>query len=259
VRVPEQPRNALGEYQNAQYHPSDDWQDHAEIKLPDAARHRLVKTQVDQEIGGAHARHHKAQAHQDAAQQPCPDARCQGHVLHALDPVHVIKRTECHPGQQQPVPVLPPLFTRGFYQRREGPRDEADEQPGELGRVVGEGVVHHRRERHHPDDPADSDWQEIKEVLHKFITNVPQEADQRFVDAEHHRQHAARKPRYDRADAHQRALQHAHDPVREGAELRFFCLFCFHDSLSSLPAHAILFPLDERCFENGMGDGQSPF
>lgn len=143
VELLEQPGDEFGEQQDADQQSQRQGDDHAEVKLLDAAGHGLVEAEVDQEIGGAHAGNDDAQANHRAAEQPVEEGRFEGGVLDGLHPAHQEEGADGHHGQQDPMPGLAALFPGGVEQRREGASDEADEQPGELRCVVGEGEVDH--------------------------------------------------------------------------------------------------------------------
>ena len=143
VELLEQPGDELGEEQDAEDDAQRQGDDHAEVQILDAAGHRLVEAEIDQEVGGAHTRNDDAQANHHAAEQPVKEGRFEGGILDGLHPAHQEEGADGHCAQQDPMPGFTALFPGGLEQRGEGAGDEADEQPGELCSVVGKGEVYY--------------------------------------------------------------------------------------------------------------------
>ena len=225
VELLEQPGDELGEEQDTEDDAQRQGDDDAEVKLLDAAGHGLVQAQIDQEIRGAHARNDHAQADHRAAEQPIKEGGRELGVLNGLHPTHQEEGADGHQAQQDPMPGLAALFPGGLEQRGEGAGDEADEQPGELRGVVGEGEVDHSREAEDAQPDTDPNGEEIADVLPELNPQVTQELHQGFVDAEDDEQDAAGQAGDDPADAGQGAFDEAKDPIGD-TPFGFDRIFC---------------------------------
>ncbi len=140
---PEQPRHQLGEKQDAEDEAQRQGDDHAEVKLLNAAGHgldrgrgrsgswRLIPGTTTPRPTIAPL---SSQLKKDGSE---------GGVLDGLHPTHQEEGADRHHAQQDPMPSLAALPACGPEQRGEGAGDEANEQPGELRGVVGEGEVDH--------------------------------------------------------------------------------------------------------------------
>ena len=191
VKLFEQPGYQLGEEQDADDDTQRQGDDHAQVQMFDAVGHGLVEAQIDQEVGGAHAGDDDAQADHRAAEQPVEEGLLKGGVLDGLHPAHQEEGADGHQSQQDPMPGFTALFPGGLEQRGEGAGDEADEQPGELRGVVGEGEVDHSREAEDAQPDTDPNGEEIADVLPELNPQVTQELHQGFVDTEDDEQNTA--------------------------------------------------------------------
>ena len=225
VELLEQPGDQLGEEQDTEDDAQRQGDDHAEVQILDAAGHGLVEAEIDQEVGGAHTRNDHAQANHHAAEQPVKEGRFEGGVLDGLHPAHQEEGADGHCAQEGPVPGFAALFTGGLEKRGEGAGDEADEEPGELCCVVGEGEVDHGREAEDAQPDADPNGEEIVDVLPELNPQVTQELHQGFVDAENDKQNAAGQAGDDPADAGQGAFEEAEEPIAD-APFGFNRIFC---------------------------------
>lgn len=225
VELLEQPGDQLGEEQDANNDAQRQGDDHAKVQLFDAAGHGLVEAQVNQEVGGAHARNNHAQADQCAAEQPVDEGRFESGFLDGLQPAHQEHGPDGHDAQQDEMPGLAALFPGGFEQRGEGAGDETDEQPGELRGVVREGEVDHGREAEDAQPDADYHGEEVADIFPEVHPKVAEEAHQGFVDAEDNQQNAAGQTGDDPANAGQGAFEQAEDPIAD-TPFGFNRVFC---------------------------------
>jgi hypothetical protein len=156
IMLLEEQRDQTRKYQYAQHAANENRDDDTEIQMADAGCHFVIQPKVNEEVGRAHPRHHSAQTHQKAAEQPVGEAGRKLRKAAVFQGAHGKYCQGCHYHQKRPVPGLAALLARSLQQGWECTADEADKQPSELRGVICKRPVYDGGKSHHTQRPADA-------------------------------------------------------------------------------------------------------